>query len=61
MDIDKLFVLGLAGLTVYMMIFQTDKWKAINEEGWKNMNKAGKAAETATKFGIGVFRLLRRR
>jgi hypothetical protein len=60
MDIDRLFIFGVAGLMLYMMIFQTDKWKTINEEGWRNMDRLGRSGAKATKFGIGVLKLFRR-
>lgn len=60
MDADRLFIFGVVALMVYMMIFQTDKWKTINEEGWKNMDRLGGAAGKATKFGLGIFKLFKR-
>ena len=60
MLIDKMFIIGLAVLTLYMMIFHTEKWKAINEEGWRNIDRTGRTAAKAAKFGFGVFRFFRR-
>lgn len=60
MDVDRLFIFGVAALMLYMMIFQTEKWKTINEEGWKNMDRLGNATGKATRFGLGIFRMFKR-
>lgn len=68
MDFEKLIVAGFGIFVMYFMIFHTEKWKEINREGYRNMdevgkrvNTVGKVALTATKTGMGLLKMFKRR
>lgn len=61
MDFDHLFVLGIGGFIMYLMIFDTDRFNKANEAGWKNIERTGKVAKGAARGGFAIFKLFRRR
>ena len=61
MDMERVIVGGVVLALLYFMIFHTEKWKEINNEGHRQIEKTGGVLKNGVKGGIAIWKLFKRR
>ena len=60
MDTNRLIIVGLGLLAMYVMIFHNEKFNAANKSGWDNVDRTGKLLGKGAKAGWTIFKIFRR-